>query len=60
MLLVPTVGRGAVKNIENILKERGIEIVQPGLSVKYVPDENELKTCYEFGRSFAEIVRGKK
>ncbi|MDD2688716.1 MAG: flavodoxin domain-containing protein [Candidatus Omnitrophica bacterium] len=44
---------GAVKSVENVLKETGIEVIQPGLSVKYVPDENEIKRCYEFGRDFA-------
>lgn len=44
---------GAVKSIENILKDTGIEVIQPGLSVKYVPDENEIKHCYEFGMDFA-------
>ncbi|MBI4972255.1 MAG: flavodoxin domain-containing protein [Candidatus Omnitrophica bacterium] len=45
---------GAVKRMENILKETGIEIAQPGLSIKYVPDENELKSSYEFGKDFVK------
>lgn len=48
---------GAVKEIEGILKETGIELVQPGLSVKYVPDEDEIRNCYEFGRDFAEKLK---
>ena len=48
---------GAVKEIEDIVKETGIELVQPGLSVKYVPDENDIKRCYEFGRDFAERLK---
>ncbi|MBI5144181.1 MAG: flavodoxin domain-containing protein, partial [Candidatus Omnitrophica bacterium] len=40
---------GAVKEIEDILKVTGIQLAQLGLSVKYVPDENEMKRCYEFG-----------
>lgn len=47
---------GAVKSIEDILKETGIEVAQPGLEVKYVPDENELKRCYEFGKDFAQAI----
>ncbi|MDD5006292.1 MAG: flavodoxin domain-containing protein [Candidatus Omnitrophica bacterium] len=47
---------GAVKNIEDTLKEAGIEIAQPSLSVRYVPDGNELKSCYEYGKSFARII----
>ena len=48
---------GAVREIEDILKETGIELVQPGLSVKYVPDENDIKRCYEFGRDFAQKIK---
>ena len=48
----------AVKAIENILGETGIELIQPGLSVKYVPDENEIKRCYEYGRDFARKIKG--
>ncbi len=50
---------GAVREIEDILKETGIELVQPGLSVKYVPDKNDVKRCYEFGRDFVSKVRDK-
>ncbi len=45
---------GAVANIENVLKETGIAIAQPSLSVKYVPDEIETKRCYEYGMDFAK------
>ena len=48
---------GAVKNIENILKETGIEIIQPGLGIQYLPDESELQKCYEFGRDFAQRIK---
>jgi len=49
---------GAVKEIEGVIKEAGVEIVQPGLGVKYVPDENEIKRCYEYGREFAGKIKG--
>ncbi len=48
---------GAVKAMENILKEAGAEIVQPSLSIQYVPSSEELKKCYEFGREFVERIR---
>ncbi|HTZ10916.1 MAG TPA: flavodoxin domain-containing protein [Candidatus Margulisiibacteriota bacterium] len=51
---------GAVKEIEGVLKEAGIEPSLPGLSVKYAPDEAELKSCYEYGKKFAEIIKGGK
>ena len=49
-------GGGAVKSIENILKETGIEVIEPALSIKHVPDDNEIKQCYEFGKDFAKIL----
>ncbi|MFH1189584.1 MAG: flavodoxin domain-containing protein [Candidatus Omnitrophota bacterium] len=47
-------GSGAVASIEKELKAAGIEVVQEPVSVKYVPDENENKKCYEFGVEFAK------
>lgn len=49
-------GGGAIKSIANILKEGGIEVIEPSLSIKFVPDGNELKQCYEFGRNFANRI----
>jgi flavorubredoxin len=49
---------GAAKEIEEVLKHTGIELIMPSLSVKYVPDENELKKCYEYGRDFAHKIKG--
>jgi len=48
---------GAVKSVEGLLEEAGIETIKPGISVKYVPDENESKLCYEFGSNFAKNLR---
>lgn len=47
---------GAIKEMESVLKETGIELVAPGLSVKYFPDENELKNCYNYGKEFTEKI----
>jgi len=51
---------GALKEIEGVLKQAGIEMVMPGLSLKYVPDEFEKKECYNFGKEFAAKVKGGK
>jgi flavorubredoxin len=48
---------GAVKGIEDKIKAAGVEIVQPGLQVKYVPDSKELGSCYEFGKAFAGKIK---
>ena len=44
---------GAVAGIEKIIKEAGIALAMPSISFKYLPDENEMKKCYEFGKEFA-------
>lgn len=48
---------GAVDSIENILKKTGVEIIQPSLSVKYMPDEAEKKKSYQFGADFAKRIQ---
>ncbi|MEK6714938.1 MAG: flavodoxin domain-containing protein [Candidatus Omnitrophota bacterium] len=47
---------GAVKNIEELLKESGIEVSVPSISVKYRPDKNELTRCFDFGKEFAKKI----
>ena len=49
---------GAVPEIEKILQEAGIPVAQPGISVKYVPSKDEEKACYEYGKSFAQKLKG--
>jgi len=44
---------GGADSIEKILKEIGIEIARSPLTIKYLPDENEIKHWYEYGRDFA-------
>lgn len=48
---------GAVGAIERNIREAGLEVNQPPISFKWVPDESELKLCYEFGREFANKVK---
>lgn len=47
---------GAVKEIEEVIRAAGVELAIPSVSVKYVPDEGELKKCYEFGAEFAKKI----
>ncbi|MGA1825309.1 MAG: flavodoxin domain-containing protein [bacterium] len=49
-------GGGAIKEIEEILRKTGIEVVKEGLSINYVPDEKELRRCYDYGKEFAHSV----
>ncbi|MFA5779047.1 MAG: flavodoxin domain-containing protein [Elusimicrobiota bacterium] len=46
----------SVKIIENILRESGIEVVQPSISAKYMPSSDDLKNCFEFGKNFASKI----
>jgi len=48
---------GAVPGIERYIQEAGVELAQPGLSVQYVPTEDELRQCYEFGGEFARKIK---
>ena len=47
---------GAVKEIEEVLQACGVETIQAGLSVKYVPNARELQDCYAFGQEFAKKI----
>jgi anaerobic nitric oxide reductase flavorubredoxin len=50
-------GGGATRTIEKVLKSAGMELVAPALTVKWVPDKNELQKCYEFGKEFAKKIK---
>lgn len=50
-------GGGAVKVIETALRQADIEVLEPGLSVKYMPDQEELEKCLEMGKRLAQMVR---
>lgn len=48
---------GAVKSTEETLAEAGIKVALPSLNIKYAPDMDELKQCFEFGQKFALEVK---
>jgi anaerobic nitric oxide reductase flavorubredoxin len=50
-------GGGATATIEKSLKAAGMELAAPALTVKWVPDKDELQKCYEYGRDFAKKVK---
>ncbi|MEM2145367.1 MAG: flavodoxin domain-containing protein, partial [Candidatus Jordarchaeaceae archaeon] len=50
-------GGGAVKNIIEVLKEMKFEVVEPGLQFKWVPKEEQLKQCYEYGKQLAQKIK---
>jgi len=47
-------GGGAVKTIEESLEKASMEIVAPALTVKWVPNKDEIQKCFEFGKEFAK------
>jgi flavorubredoxin len=47
-------GGGAVKTIEESLEKASMEIVAPALTVKWVPDKDEIQKCFKFGKEFAK------
>ena len=46
-------GGGAVRNMAEMAKKAGFRVQEQGLEIKYVPDENDLKKCFEFGKQIA-------
>jgi flavorubredoxin len=50
----------AVKEIEQYLQSMDVALVEPGLKIKYVPDEAALDKCYEFGQRIGMAVKASK
>jgi flavorubredoxin len=50
-------GGGAVRGMIEMAKKAGFEVQEPGLEVKYVPDEEDIKKCFEFGQQFAAKIK---
>lgn len=49
-------GGGAIKGIEERLGAAGLNLVDKGLGVKWVPTEEELKRCHEIGGTIGQKV----
>jgi anaerobic nitric oxide reductase flavorubredoxin len=50
-------GGGAVKSMIKTAKEAGFDVVEQGVEVKFVPDEEDLKKCFEFGQQIAQKIK---
>jgi flavorubredoxin len=50
-------GEGVPTLIEK-LKEMGMNVIEPGVKAKQVPDEEAIKACFMLGRSLAQGVKG--
>ncbi len=49
-------GGGAVRNMTEMAKKAGFAVHEPSLEVKYVPDQEDLKKCFEFGKLIAARI----
>jgi flavorubredoxin len=49
--------RGAVKTMSEMAKKAGFEVFEPGLEVKYVPNQEDLNKCFEFGKQIALKIK---
>jgi anaerobic nitric oxide reductase flavorubredoxin len=48
---------GAVKGMVETAKKAGFEVYEPGIEVKYVPDQEDIKKCFEFGQQIAQKIK---
>ncbi|MFC1651196.1 FprA family A-type flavoprotein [Candidatus Latescibacterota bacterium] len=44
----------AVGQLENMLKEMGVEIIDESIKAKYVPNDDDLARCFNLGKTIAE------
>jgi len=50
-------GGGAVRGMVETARKAGFEVHEPSIEVKYVPDREDLKKCFELGRQIAAKVK---
>lgn len=50
-------GGGAVKGMAEMAKKSGFEVYEPGVEVKYVPDQEDLKKCFDFGQQIGQKIK---
>jgi flavorubredoxin len=50
-------GGGAVKGMIETAKKAGFEVYEPVVEVKYVPDQEDIKKCFEFGQQIAQKIK---
>ncbi len=50
-------GGGAVKGMVEMAKKAGFDVYEPTVEVKYVPDEEDLKKCFNFGVQIAHKIK---
>ena len=46
----------SIKYINQELEKMKFDIIDPGLKIQYVPDQDGLRACYEFGKKIAKAI----
>ncbi|HUK85656.1 MAG TPA: flavodoxin domain-containing protein [Candidatus Acidoferrum sp.] len=50
-------GGGAVRDMTEMAKKAGFQIQEGSVEVKYIPDEEDLKKCFDFGQQIAQKIK---
>jgi anaerobic nitric oxide reductase flavorubredoxin len=50
-------GGGAVKSMIEMAQKAGFEVHEPSVEVRYVPEQEDLKKCFEFGQQIAAKIK---
>ncbi len=50
-------GGGAVRDMVEMAKKAGFQINETSIEVKYIPDEDDLKKCVDFGQKIAQKIK---
>jgi len=50
-------GGGAVRGMVEMAKKAGFDVYEPTIEIKYVPDEEDLKKCFDFGQQIAKKIK---
>ncbi len=48
---------GAVKAVEQELHQCGVEVIESGPAIRFVPDKDELQACFAFGEEMAGRIK---
>jgi flavorubredoxin len=50
-------GGGAVRGMTKMAKDAGFEVMEPSVELKWVPTEEELKKCFDYGVQVALKIK---
>lgn len=50
-------GGGAVKGMIEMAKKAGFDVYEPTVEIKWVPDKEDLKKCFEYGQQIAQKIK---